>query len=459
MSHDCSVDDPVARVLVDGTQIPVINDGVRTEVRKDSPMDITRYSEVRFPARWNGTDYSSVVQALDPDQANVYDPVDVQLRDAVSGEYVTVHRGFVMGVGGSAEGSIERRMTIGDVGQLLGAVPFNGTYAADAALDDIIDDVLEALNARIAPQVFDKVTVANRAPDIAVGGEPPDVEDAALALNPQKTIGYEPGTSIEFASNEHEALDALAEVSDFLPDDTVMSFEPRGERSIELVIDSDPHRRYFARHVSEFTGDVDVLQNNALHEIRPLNTLTVTGRIFNGPEYQKYPYASAVHEPLSNRAGAVLEQVDGPVDAKTIEGVKRKAKAKLKERLDDSGLGQIITKPAPMLRPYTELTAQPACGDSVSEGETPLTFEVQSVIHRAAARADTDGARPKRRHETQVKASIAIREEDILTPDQEAGYKREGESSILGEILVGPEGSQYTKDELLPEGSNAGGGQ
>lgn len=159
--HTCNRTDsgftPPARVEINDTRIPVINKGVRTEMRKDEAMALTKHSEVYFPSEWNDTDYESAVRALDPNENNVYDPVDIYIRDKVSNRLVLAHRGFVMGVGSGAVGNIERRFTVGDVGQILTALPFDGKYEQGASVKDIVDDVIDRLEEAIVPFVFDSI--------------------------------------------------------------------------------------------------------------------------------------------------------------------------------------------------------------------------------------------------------------------------------------------------------------
>ncbi|MDB9247445.1 hypothetical protein PN419_00290 [Halorubrum ezzemoulense] len=451
--HGCD-GEPYARVTVDDTRIPVINDGVRTEMRKDGAMDITTHSEVYFPAEWNGERYEAAVRALDPDEANVYDPVDIEVRNAQTGEYRLLHRGFVMGVGSGQRGSLERRMTVGDVGQLLGAIPFDERYGFDASLADIVQDVLAELRKRIVPQVFPSVTLRDtgvldtelEGPDLSIGFFEPRlisfVDEISDALT--KRIG----TAIEFVGNKDTAADALDEVSQRLGDDSVLYFAPDDGDGIALVADTyggySETRTLFAQHVDDSSDDVRVLRNNALHEIRPLNALTVEGRVKNG----EYPYASAVHAPLYERAGMVLEEVDGPIDATSIEEAQQIATSRLKQRIDDTGLGEIAMKPAPNVRPYTTIVSQPACGTEVSRASSPLEYEVESVVHRVAAKAsDRDD---DRLHETQVRASMVVREEDIVTPDEESGYRQSDKATLLDEIILGPILPNYDVIDAIP---------
>lgn len=160
---------PPAQVVIGGTRIPVINQGIRTEMRKDEAMSITRHSEVYFPRRWNGEQYGDAVQALNPNARNVYDRGDVYIRDHVSDTLVLAHRGFIMGAGSGAEGNIERRLTIGDPGQLLSAIPFGNEYEADATAAQVARDVIDELDAIVVPNVFESIEFRERLR--APGGE------------------------------------------------------------------------------------------------------------------------------------------------------------------------------------------------------------------------------------------------------------------------------------------------
>ena len=485
---------PPARVEVGGTRIPVINQGIRTEMRKDEAMSITRHSEVYFPRRWNGTEYARAVEALNPNAQNVYDRADIYLRHHVTDDLVLAHRGFVMGVGSGAEGNIERRMTVGDPGQLLSAIPFGNEYTGDTSADRVVQDVIDELRAMTVPTVFDSIGFRERLRtpdgeyvpplkfdrnarqqiasaqeqidnttfeeqfadnlgsiidnnagellDVLGNATPPQTSafvetvldlnaDVVSALAARAELGIAPGIIIlkglarlsnfnlgskkTFKRNEHTAADALAWLEQQL--DGIFYFDavenPLDDAGIVLVYDEVITDDFEATHLNTedsdrpTDGQVEVYRNNALSEIRPQNTLKVAGRPATDGNYA---VVTAGHVPLSERANLPLAPPVQNVDVVNPAVVARKAKQMLRENLQGESLGQITTAPAPVLTPFSVLTAYPACGPNIEPGP-PLEYEVESLVHHVSAKRPARGNR--RKHETQLRVSLPIRLEDI----------------------------------------------
>ena len=429
--HEC---DAPARVRVDGTYIPVINDGLRTEVRKDGAMGLTRFSEVYFPREWDGKAYERAVQALDPAERNVYDPVDIELRDYANGGYVTVHRGFVMGVGGGARGDLERRMTVGDPGQLLGGMPIDATYEYGTPLSTVVEDVIERMeDGGVVPTIFSDIEFA-ALDDKTVEQDPTRIGEAlsgapitSVSSIVTKTIWNrlaEPTIGLfrsdkQFQRNRHTAADVLNWVEDRV--DGIFYFEPGEEADdLRLVYDDDPGIDHVAQHVEEDHREAEciVYKNNALHEIRPTNQFKVIGetdrgRFFNRDD-NEYPVATARHEPLAERANVVLEPPHLNADeATTTDRAEEIAVSRLKEELEGESLGSMELVPAPLMTPYSTITSRPACGAERADVD-PFTYEVESVVHNVRANADDR----ERHHVTSIRCSLPVRSEDIVVDSE-----------------------------------------
>ena len=436
--HECD-GAPPARVKVDGTYIPVINDGVRTEIRKDGAMGITRHSEVYFPREWNDTEYTRTVEALDPNSLNVYDPVDIEYRDyANEGDeplYRIAHRGFVMGVGGGGRGDIERRMTVGDPGQLLSAMPIKATYEYGTPFTTLIDDILDRMrDGDVVPTVFSSVefSPADGFVTEQFAQQRDGFRDEFTFTRPSPTsivgqvtilgwleIAAELGataTETQFEATTHTAADALEWIEEQVEGIFFFEPDPDSETGIRLVYDRGKHDEHTAQHIDTDTDGprVRVFKNNALHEIRPTNSYTVigetdTGLIFNRRD-NEYPEATAEHEPLLERAGGV--RLEPPHDRKdgitTERGAAEYAKQQLLEELNAASLGKIEMAPAPLITPYSIIRSRPACG-AAAEDTLPFEYEVEEVVHTARANADND----ERYHVTSVRCSVPAREEDI----------------------------------------------
>ena len=453
---------PPARVYVGGTRIPVINNGVRTEIRKDGAMGLTRYSEVFFPREWGGEAFENAVRALDPNEANVYDPVDIQFRDyGDDGEYKTVHRGFVMGVGGGGRGDLERRMTVGDVGQLLGGMPIDQefTYEAGTEIEDVIADIIDQIElGGVVPKVFSSIefnAIESEAADTdSLGlGNTIDFADAGLT-DVTPGIGISILVSLltrdrkEFEPNKHTVADIIAWIEDRL--EGYFYFRPPegssvGESDIELVYDQDPGFEFTANHLDENGGyGVQIYKNNALYEIRPINQYLVNGAVTTSTTTpgaatdppaettKQYPQAIVQHEQLAELANVPLRPPDEHADeVTTVAGAEKRAIEGLKNALDESGLGAIEMAPSPRMRPYSTIKSLLACGEERSEDSEPFEYEVESVVHNARATTDRD----QRYHATTVQCSIPHKDEHIEVKESQM-IDIESESRVtLGDLI------------------------
>jgi len=434
--HECD-GEPPAKVYVDGTQIPVINDGIRLEFRKDGPLSLNGHAEVYFPSEWNDQNYGAVVRALDPSQDNVYDPVDIDIRDEVSGEYVTVHRGFVMGVGGGKKGNLERRMHVGDVSQLLGAIPFSGEYNQNADIEKVLTDAVDTINEQVAP-VFGEIELGGSDPGrITPESRSPTIsffEITSAAIDVFIRSGK------KFELNKHTVQD----VFDWLEDKTDLwfYFAPSEGDGVDLVVERNPTKKGFeAGHVSDGDGDFEVIENNALYEIKPYNTVTVQGEQYRPSfeaDYEEYPRATATHTVLKEKAGITLQPEVFFDESASEEVITERAKEELKQLLDDAGHGEIILSPAPNVTPFSTITAQPACGDRVEEDVPPFEYEVEEVVHRIAARTYRNN---ERIHQTTCRVSTKVDIDDIeVETEMVKGDEVSSGQKLLEELTVGLDG-------------------
>lgn len=456
-SHACADDDPAngippARVTVNGVRIPVINDGIRTELRTDAAVGegyVTRHSEVYFPSKWpidDGDPYRRVVNALNPSAGpsddtptQAYVPVDVDIYDNSIGEYTTIHRGFVMGVGSGARGDIEMRMTIGDAGQLLGALPFGREYNAGKPLRSIVLGVKNRLEQAVEPAVFERVdlknilyeddlgdgvltdpigernedsdgfleTIGGPVPGSDIVGDlyPGDVIERGIEFQTRQR--FQRGTAIavtgavssggkNFQRNRHTAADALRYVQKRVPG----YFEMRPSNGIDTTAISLTYNNLGNRTIMDaehLDGDIPVLRNNALHEARPINGLVAAGEASNG----SFPYVHVVHPELVRSASEVLQPKVFEADATDMDELVQMAANELRDRLSSETLGNIRTLPVPALEPHTTLRSQPACGNTVRD-TTPVRYQVQSVVHNISATEQDD----RHRHQTEVRATL-----------------------------------------------------
>lgn len=423
---DCN---PPVRVYIDGEEIPVINKGVETQARTDGPMDINRVSDVYFPAEWQGVDIVGKINAFNPDEnaTNVWDPVDIKFIDPKSDEddpnYITYHRGFPIGFGAGSKGSIERRLRVGDPGMLLNSTPFTGSYQYDANVGDVLDDLFDEFESQ--QNVFDVVKIAHIGeilnPEQAedYDGEADTDSDDGFFTNAVDKVTAPIGepaaelvddflgnTSTSFKSNRDTLQDVIEYITKRL--DGEMYFVPEGDdpREIALAYDEDRSRHFRPEHLSiggakDLEDRPRVIQNNALYEIQPINSIKVRGEtdrnVFDtigdilptGDEENTYPTATARHEELYRLTG---EQYQPPVlerDATSIFEAENEAREELLDRIEGGGMGEITLYLFPHIEPYDTIMSQPACGHNIANDVGEIDYSVEEVTHKVGYEEDT----------------------------------------------------------------------
>lgn len=238
---------------------------------------------------------------------------------------------------------------------------------------------------------------------------------------------------------------------------STLHFEPT-PNSVVLVADVVPSRRIFAqREVIDqqsdldvgddnavFTGDAytahqatTVLENDALYELKPLNTLYLRGDTPSGllhdtkksiedgldkalkGSYQapsvKFPSVKVKAPELLDAAEGV--ELSGSVvesNATELDEAKREAKRELASRLEESSEGAIVLAGVPRLRPYDRVDAFEVCQGDIEYEQQPVRYEVESVKHVKTA----DDI-----FKTRIKVSIWANDETIEVVDDETGME------------------------------------
>jgi hypothetical protein len=484
MSYDPPDDcEPDARVYVhtgaDRTRLPIINEGVVTRITTDGPTDLTRYSEVYFPAEWGGENYANVLRSgsdvtipdvrgrrFTPDRLEDYadaieDAVngvagglptvaDIQIRDHASGAYRTVHRGVVTGVGGSSGSHKEMRFVVRDPSVYLGlAASFSINYGA-GALSAALQNVAEAIEST-AP-VFDSVPVKALIPP-----EEDDADSPVLGLfvKPMEFFSNldelsSPRTK-GFQANRDSLGDVIQWVRNELDQAIKVWFEPYttdgGTRTVALTVAPDPTRRFISQGIdpdeeSPYADakETRLIFNDALYEISPINAVDARGtatwtaievsghEVRTGDLDDDYPYAIVQHDPTVARAGQrVTRAVDVP--ANTISSAESQAKNELESMIQGSGRGTIDADLDPDLRPYDLLRAVPICRDFIDD-PTPLNYQVVGVVHHVKADYDTD--EDIRRPHTQLKVRQDARPETFTVVQSGTRQTQDSESGDTG---------------------------
>lgn len=238
-----------------------------------------------------------------------------------------------------------------------------------------------------------------------------------------------------FTTNRH----TLQDVYDWFERRTNASlfFTPQSD-AVTLVADVVPERRLFAdQNVIEYiddkfsniretvgdiadtelldelpfditglsTGDgyrphqnVRIIENDALYEMKPMNTLHLRGASrkglfadqsspdYNGSRSITYPSVKAVHPGLLEASdGYELAPEVVESDATTLEQAEFEAKKALREELSETSEGEIIMNGTPRILPFDRLDAFEQCGDDIKFEQVPVQYEVESVKHEKMA--------------------------------------------------------------------------
>jgi len=182
---------------------------------------------------------------------------------------------------------------------------------------------------------------------------------------------------------------------------------------------------YAASHLG---GGVEVLMNNALYEVKPVNAVTVFGESNGG----SFPIAVAAVPHLVESAGGNLFQGNiKETDATATNIAENHATKELKNRVQGGSLGKIITLPLATATPHMNIKSRPNCGNNVESEVPEITWEIESVVHTISATEQDD----RYRHQTELNVSPSvIIGEDTIT---ESGTKGDTSVSDLRSSLEG----------------------
>lgn len=402
-------------------RIPVTE--VEMWANKDGPADITRTAKVHFPAEWNDNPVSSYVDGFTPGGGggDGYDKARVWFYDTNSDSWDIAHYGYVGSVGAGADEGV-LVLWIYDVADLLRGISTSVTWE-NADVSTIASWAIGGIDARTVEvglnqrSIFQADFTANR---LGEGGGESEIPDRFIAATADVAEQGEIPNSKRFQANRHNMVDvlnwAMKNTSgkwyfDPQPDGVVLTLDYTEDVSAALF--ENVHGRPFVEETEDvgttvpFT-DVDVtagrkvttLENTALNDIKPINTLEYNGKSVSlesvtpgisvgssSPSTARYPYVKVIHTGLLERAGG-YEYGPKPVegDAKSLKSAANNAVTEFREHFQERTQGDVIIRGKPEIRPWDTITTVPACNGIYPNADLdPITYEVNEVRHRRAA--------------------------------------------------------------------------
>lgn len=381
-----------SRVFVNGTRIPV--EDIDIHLRKEGVIDVNRYVEGVFASPYNGQDYASLFETLDPDNQTSQDVIRIDVKDYVTNEYHTEFHGTVTGVGNGPNG-VEKAWSFRARGP---AFFLDKTLASkkfkNASVKNVLQYVRSELDDKLPISVSMDVLANENAQNATVGG-------TLSRLNPilggvaQLTDVL--STPKEFQRNR----DTLADVVAWLGKkaDLTIWLEPT-VKGVELIATETPTQRSHKGHYLD--GDVEIINNNALAELNPVNSLIANGQAKKSlasigdfditTPSDTYAQAKARHVGLYRRAGEteLFAEPENVSDGGSSEEVANEARKRLKNHLNQSSSSKIETLLTTPIMPHDTIEALPTCnGDLVSE-KIPITYEIDRVHHKVRSGGDVN---------------------------------------------------------------------
>jgi hypothetical protein len=455
-------------VITEWTWVEIPTSSVELWVEKGDAAQIQRTAKVRFPTDWGQdratVEHNSprkLIDQFNPENPKGTMQARIWFQDDNSSQWILEHLGWVGGVGAASDPSMSK-LWVYDFAELLTGVPIGLTVNAPR-LGQMVEILAEETNKNTPIPVSQAIIVPPQTEEEfakTFEGEPPfrDVDQSGdTVLDPEDRSGstYYGFTSadegiIQFddqLTEAEETVQSTYEATRILPENidqfsytpykkswtanhdtllevykwfearsnTNLHFEPRAN-TVALVADVTPSRRVFAQPEAyekkrddqdadyEVHDFVNVINNDALYEIKPHNTLhlrgstnnnqggfldsvaegvsNTVGDIIGNNSSEKYPVVKAQVPALVEAANGT-ELSDGVVesDAATLDQAEFEAKRRLSDMLQEATEGSIMMYGQPRLRPYDRIDSFEACQGLVEYEQTPVAYEVESVKH------------------------------------------------------------------------------
>jgi hypothetical protein len=467
--------DVVVDVMQNGEWVRIPVTGVEQWINKDGPADMTRTAKVTFPFEWGGHSIIQYINGFDSqnnasDQKKPYDVCRVFFYDEEIEEWQITHYGYIGGVGPATETGVGK-FWVYDPADLMKGIQVSKSWG-EPTLQNVLDFALRGTDEQGRPVGLEKRSVFDSGIGIHVMGRGEIPQRKQTDVREEDTQNFaitgslpligsfripvpgiigdifnwveenivEPllGGQKRFQINRHNMVDYMEWVSGLV--DARWWFEPSPDGPV-LVLDATAfksgagkdkyERRYFVeeRLVEDgysppdkpVYGEVDTLNNSALADIKPFNTLYLYGesttyreRYGGGRGYrsvqaqedaeastsedmsvaaspgvytEEYPFVKVQYPPLLDRAGG-YEYSAQPVESDKVylEEAKNQAVREFRKHIAEQSEGSMELIGDPHIMPFDYLVTVPTCNDTFRNANAPpMTWEVNGVKHSRMA--------------------------------------------------------------------------
>lgn len=420
---------------VDSAGLPVFGDGVTVHERKDGPLSISRRAEVEIPLNAFGTDWFKYVNAFsqggEMQRATVMMDIyrlpesSMSVEPVPEGEMKAI-TGYIGGVG--SNGTNTGNLTIFGPYNLLSSIPVGVQIDPGGGG---LASVMEWFTHRYeqGQTVFDSVNYDIVGIDNITTPTPAGMGTKSFSANRDTMSDVVEWIQKEFSMRiwfepDSEVEGGVILKLEFLPDVVEDLFEYDTFEELDGGISAADFSAAKTYDATE-EGDIDIIYNNALYEMKPYNTLVLRGTETHEPADPedialdtsmsaatprptgRYPEATARFPELIERSGGEMPVVRD-VDMNSTEELANAAREQLKSELDTVSGGTMDLLLSPMISPHDKIIAQPACAGVLDTELPELKYEVQRVAHKVRPNSDDNEV-----YQSEVSVSMAVPAQEI----------------------------------------------
>jgi hypothetical protein len=392
---DCKTD---SQVFVNGTRLPAGD--MELYVRKEGPVDLSRYVEGTFASPFRGEDYADAFNGVTPDEQESFDTVRVDIKDSTTDQYHLAFRGVVTGVGNSNGPEHEWQFRAQGPSFFLNKIPASINFDG-VTTEQILGYVRDRLQEEIPFDVSLAASDGGEVQEDRIRNPTPFIAPSIQLSKWVSDLRTSPKT---FQANKHYLSDVINWVKD--KSGSRIWLEPTSD-GIGFVATQEPTKRRHQAHYidnptldspsAEYDHEIAIVNNDALTELTPINTLIVKGSAkkslasvgpfeLNTPS-DTFTKVKARHSELYKRAGnrELYGDTEQLSDAETAKEVQNEAKSLLKSKIDQATSGDMQALLAAPITPYDTIEALPTCNEQINPNTDPITYEVSRVHHEIRA--------------------------------------------------------------------------